>query len=123
MGAFFNDSGTVENHDLVGIPYGTQTVCHRNRGPLLHQPLKCILHAAFRLGVERRRRLVENKDGGILQDRPRDAQALALTAAQEYAAVADAGVVALFLFEYEIPRISDGRSGVHIIAPRTRNAQ
>ena len=45
--------------------------------------------------VERRRRLVEDQDRRVLEDRARDAQPLALAARQAAAGFGDLGVVAL----------------------------
>ena len=44
------------------------------------QPLHRLLHRALALGVERARRLVEQQDRRVAQDRPRDRQPLALAA-------------------------------------------
>jgi hypothetical protein len=49
--------------------------------------------AASTLGFERRGRLVQHQDRRVLQDHPRDRDALALAARELDAALADVGVV------------------------------
>src|SRR3712207_7747544 len=52
------------------------------------------VHRALRVDVEGARRLVEDQDGRVAQDRPRDRDALALAAREAEAALADHRVVA-----------------------------
>ena len=53
-----------------------------------------VLHEQLRLGVERRRRLVENQDRRILQQRTRDREPLPLAAGQPLPSFADRRLVA-----------------------------
>ena len=54
-----------------------------------------LLHHALRDGVERRRRLVEEQHGRVLQQHARDRDALLLAAGEAVAALADDRVVAV----------------------------
>src|SRR5690606_42127806 len=62
------------------------------RSPLRYAR-KLGLYGALGAGVQRGRRLVEHHDAGVLQQRAGDGDALALSARQLDAALADAGVV------------------------------
>jgi len=65
-------------------------VGHDERRAPLHEQLQGSLDAALRLGVEGRGGLVEDQDGGVLEEGARDRDPLALTAGQTCAALADA---------------------------------
>jgi len=58
-----------------------------DRGAALHEPVERLLHHALRLRVERRRRLVQKQDLGVLHDGPRDRNALLLPPAHLGAAL------------------------------------
>ncbi len=64
-------------------------------GPVLHEPLQRRLHLPLRLGIQRRCGLVEDEDGGVPDNGPRNADPLALTAGEPHAALADDGVIPL----------------------------
>ncbi len=87
--------GTVfENHDAVGPPNRRQPMRNHKYSTPRHQILQCRLHQRFGFAIERGSRLVENQDGSIFQDCPRNGNALALTAGQAHSAFADHGAVA-----------------------------
>ena len=67
---------------------------HEGRAPG-HERRQCRQHVALGLDIEVRRRLVEDQDRGVLDDRPRDRQALTLAAAQQQAVLADPRRVAV----------------------------
>ena len=71
--------------------------------------LERFLHEPLVLGVQRAGRLVEQQDRRILQDGPRNGDALALAAGQPGAALAEEGVVALRQFRDEL--VGHGRPG------------
>ena len=60
-----------------------------------HEPLQRLLHRLFRLGVQCRCGLIQDKDARVLQEGARDRDALALPAAELDPALADARIVAL----------------------------
>ena len=65
---------------------------HRAAG---EQPVDGLLHEPLGLGVERRRRFVENEDRRIDEQRARDGETLPLAAGEPRAALAEDGVVAV----------------------------
>src|SRR5690606_41682390 len=74
----------------------------------LAQPLDGVLDPSFGLDVEGARRLVEDEDRRVLEDRPGDGDALAFAARQLRAALSHQRVVAGFAGEDKIER--DGKS-------------
>ncbi len=66
-----------------------------DRRPTVQSGLERGLDVGFVVVVEVARRLVEDHDGGILQQQPGDRDALLLAAAQAVPAFADDGVVAV----------------------------
>src|SRR5438034_10716367 len=60
-----------------------------------HQALQRLENQAFRLGVQRAGGLVQNQNRRVLQQRPRNRDALAFAAGQRRAALADDRIVAL----------------------------
>ena len=85
----------VEHTYLVGILDGRQSVGNGDGGAALHESFECFLHQALALGVECRGGLVEDEEVGVEQQCPSDADALALAAGEEAAALAEGGLVAL----------------------------
>src|SRR5262249_3317540 len=67
----------------------------RNDGPPAYEPAQRVADPLLAVGIERRRRLVEQQDRRILEERAGDRDALALPARQLDAAVSDDGVEAL----------------------------
>ena len=95
VAADLGDPAALERDDRVGAADGRQPVRDHERRPVAHQVGERILHQPLRFRVERRRRLVEDQDRRVLQQRARDRQPLALAAGQPLAALADPGVVLL----------------------------
>src|SRR5947209_2461435 len=93
--ATLDDLAAVEDDDLVGVSDGREAVGDRDRRAALGQPVERLLYGALGLGVERARRLVEDQDGRVAQDRAGDRDALLLAAGEAVAALADYRVVAV----------------------------
>lgn len=74
-------------------PGPTQPVRDRQRRPPLAEPLQLCLDRALVRRVQRRRRLVEQQQRGVLEDHAGDRDPLLLAAREALAALADAGLV------------------------------
>ena len=81
------------------------------------------MNLLFRFGIESGGGFVEKKDGGVLQNRARDGEALLLPAGKEHPFVADDGVVLLRLLQDELVRVSHLRRGVNFFARRIKPAK
>ena len=90
----FADAALVEHHDLVGAADGGKPVGDHDDGAMFHQVGQRLLYQHFALGVQMAGGFVENQDGRVLEQRAGDGDALALSAAEARAAIADHGVVA-----------------------------
>src|SRR6185437_4672985 len=66
--------------------------------------------------VERAGGFVEHQDGGVLQQRARDRDALLLAAREFQAAFADRGFVALRQRQDEVVDVRGARGGVYLVA-------
>ena len=95
MGALFDDPPVLHDKDAVGLQHGGEAMRDDQRGAALHEMVKCFLHQLFAGRIERRGRLVEKQDRRVAQDGTGDRDALALTARQHHAALAELRVVAL----------------------------
>ena len=95
VGALLDDGAVVDHQDAVAAPGGAQPVRDHDRGP----PAQPLLQVAPDLGlgghVQRAGRLVQDRDRGVADERPRQGQALALPARQGGAVLAQDRVVAL----------------------------
>ena len=95
----------VEDQDAVGVAdRGEPVGDHEGRAPA-HDLVEGGLQLAFGRRVEGRRRLVENQDRRVLEERAGDGQALALAARERAAALADDGVEAVRLAGDELDRL------------------
>ena len=84
----------------------------------LPQRFQAVLNHRLALAVEARRRLVENEDLGVGQNRARDGDALTLSARQAHAALADDGVVPLLERLDELVAVRDAADGFDFFARR-----
>src|SRR5512143_481862 len=91
VGPAFDDPAALVDQDPVGAKDRRQPVGDGDRGAALHQALECGLDQPLGYGVERRGRLVEDEDPGILEQDPGDGDPLLLTTRQLVAALADDG--------------------------------
>ena len=107
MGAPFYDAPFMEHTDLVCVLDGTQAVGDGYRRTGLHQTFESILYQSLALRVEGRGGFVEDEDGRVLQDGTGNADALALSAAEASAAVADVRVEALLRCHDEVVGIGN----------------
>jgi len=83
----------VQHQHPIGLAQRGKTVGDDERGAANHQLVDRALHFLFRDGVERRGRLVEQQDRGVLQQRSRDRQPLPLPARHLATANADLGFI------------------------------
>ena len=118
----FGDLPTVDDDDAVRIAHRAQPVRDDQYRSPLADSLHVVLDDALGLVVERARRLVENQDARVADQRPGDGDALALVAGESRTVFADERVVAFRQFEKRpitspasmtrsIPRRISGESG------------
>ena len=89
--AFFDDA-VIQDKDLVGILDGRQAVSDDEGGTADHELVERILHDLLAFRIKCGGRFVKDEDLRILQDRSCDGDALALTAGEDEAAIADLGI-------------------------------
>ena len=89
MRALLDDAALVEDDDAVGAAHRREAVGDDERRAALHQVREGAGDERLGLGVELRGRLVEDQDRGVLVDRPRDREPLALAAREPGAALPD----------------------------------
>ena len=82
MRAFLNDSSLLKDHDSVSPSHGGEPVGDNEAGTPLHQAAERLLHKTFRIGIHAGGGFVQYQDGRISQDRPRQADKLALSCAE-----------------------------------------
>ena len=95
MPAHLDHRPALEHENRIGTPNRREPVRDDKRSPVHHQFRQRILDEQLGLGVERRRGLVEHQNRGVLQQRPRNRQALPLAARQPLPALADHRVVSV----------------------------
>ena len=78
MGTERHDTTLIEDRDPIGVHHRRQTVRDDQGRAVLHEPVECGLDQPLGLCIEGARRFVEEKNGRIAQDRPRDRDALTL---------------------------------------------
>ena len=106
-----DDAAVIHDDDTVGLLHGGQPVRDDDRRALRHELFERLLHEQLALRVERARRLVEQQDRRILENRARDRDALPLPARQPRAALAEERVVALRQRAQELVRFGGTRRG------------
>ena len=94
MGAEFDDPSLVENGDGVGVADGGNAVGDEDGGTSAHDGAEMVEDPVFGVGVDARKRIVENQDARAAQNGAGDGGALLLASGECDAALADGGVVA-----------------------------
>ncbi len=95
MRAAFDDLAAFEDQNLIRAANRREPMRDHEGRPAFAQAAQAVLDHLLALGVEARRRLVENQHARVGQDRAGDRHALALSARQLDAALADDCLVAL----------------------------
>jgi len=108
VGSTLEDLALFYDENLVGATDGGEAVGDHEGGAALHEEVEAVLDEGLGFGVERARGLVEYEDAGVGEDGARDGEALALTAGELDAALADDGVVA---FGKTLGELVDSRDG------------
>ncbi len=80
MPAYFDHTTSGQDDDPVGSLDRGEPMGDHKRGPVFHEIGQGHLDHALRFRIQRRGGLVEDEDGGITQQRPRDGQSLAFPA-------------------------------------------
>ena len=79
MRALLDDVSVLHEKDQVGVHDRGQAVRNHETGPALHQGAHGLADLDFRAGVHAGGRLVQNNDGGIAEEHPRDGEELPLS--------------------------------------------
>ena len=95
MSADLDDAAAIEHDDPIGLADGRQAVGDDQARPPDEQAIERRLDQRLVGGVERARRLVEDEDLRVLEQRARDREPLLLAARQAIAALADDGLVSV----------------------------
>src|SRR5690606_3959891 len=93
--AALDDAAMVQHQDLVRMHHGGEAVGDDQGGAAAGDAVELGLDRLFGARVERRGGLVEDQDGGVLEQRAGDGHALLLAAGELEAALAHRAVVAL----------------------------
>ena len=102
----------LQHEDHIGPLHAREAMRHNNHRPHAPHPLNDAPDAPLGLGVQVRRRLVEEEDLGLAQQRAREGDALALAAGEEDAVRADEGFVGFWERDYEGVDADEGAGGV-----------
>ncbi len=93
--AGFHNPSVGDDENPIHVPHGGEPVSDDKRSAPSHQGFQRFLNQPFALRIQRAGGFVENEDGGILQDRARDGDALTLATGEFDPAVAHQRGVAL----------------------------
>src|SRR6266536_329709 len=78
MGPVLDDTAALDRDDAVGATYGREPVCDHKHGTPFDDAAHVVLDDPLALVIERARRLVEDQDARVRDQRPGDGDALAL---------------------------------------------
>src|SRR6266849_1354052 len=102
VGAVLNETAAVDGDEAVAAPHGREPMGDDEHGAAVGKPRHVLLDDPLALIVERARRLVEDQDARIGNERACDGQTLALAAGQAGAPLAHNCVVTIGKLEDEV---------------------
>jgi len=82
MATRLDDLAMAQHQDLVGITDGAESVCDHDTRATLRETLQRGLNDLFRPSIDVGRGLIEDQNGWVDDQRPREAQELSLTGAE-----------------------------------------
>ena len=88
----FYDLAAMKHGDHVGIAYGGYTMRNKNRSSILHDFAQMIQDLIFGVGIHAGKRIIENQDPWIANDRAGNGGSLLLSAGKRDAALAHQGL-------------------------------
>ena len=89
MGADFSHATLVQHDDAIGLLDRRETMRDDDARPMLEEPLEGLTHENLRVGVDVRRRLVEDEHSRIVNERAREGDELLLARGEGRAALLD----------------------------------
>ena len=117
-GPALDDAAALEHQDAGGVADGGEPVRDHEGGAAFHHLGERGLHLGLGQRVERARRLVENEDRRILEQRARDREALALAAGEQPAAFAGIGLEAFRIAFDDVERLRALAGRAHLLLGR-----
>ena len=93
VGPFFCNHTVFDHHDLVGVTDGAQSMRDAKNGAALHQPFQGFDHQMFGLRIEGCGGFVKNQDRVVADESAGNPDALALSAGERRATLANQAVV------------------------------
>src|SRR5262249_59577168 len=110
----------MEHQDAAGVANGGESMRDDEGRAAFHHLGQRRLDSGLGQRVERARRLVENEDWRILEQRPRDRQTLALSAGEQASAFTDVGGKTLRQALDHVEDLRTLASRAQVLVPRLR---
>ena len=123
VAAVGDDAPTIEHHHAVGEADRREPVGDDQRGAPVHERAQRAVDLELALGVDRAGGVVEHEDARVDEQGAGDGDALALTARQRVAALADDGVVAVGQLQDEVVRAGCPRRRLDLLERRVGSTE
>src|ERR1700722_14893293 len=114
MIASLNDLTSIKHQDLVSMPDGRKPVRDDKARPAQQQSLQSLLDLTLRFGINTGRRLIQNQQRWIFQNRPGNGYSLLFTDALPDPALADAGIQSGRYPRNKLISVRGAKCGPHI---------
>ena len=93
MSALVDDPSPVQDDDPLGEMQRRLAMRDEQRGPVRHHPTERIVNRGLDPSVDRARRVVEDQDARVIENRARERDPLTLPAREREPALTDRGVI------------------------------
>src|SRR5438128_220236 len=93
VAAGFRERSGFDDQDVIRVHDGRKAMCDRDGGAPLAEFRNGLLDQLLGFGIERSRRLVEQDDGRVLDERACNRDALALSTRKIMSVLSDLGIV------------------------------
>ena len=123
VSAHLGDAARIQHENPVGSDDARKPVRDYQRRPVLHQTVQRGLDDGFVLRVHARKRLVQQQDRRVLEQRASNRQPLPLTAGQPDGAFSDNGIVPVRQMRDELVRVRGARGVFQLLMSGVRLAE
>src|SRR5713226_136271 len=110
-----DDPALVKNQDEVSLGHRREIMSDQQAGSSSHKALQGLPDLRFALRIKARHRLVQDQDGGVPDDGPRNSDSLLLASGKARSTLTDNSVVRVLKLKDEVVGVGRFGGGINLL--------